>query len=54
VFILLRKVTGDKVLEGLSSFRGKGQVLQTSLAKDREETLREFLEEHSALQAKAK
>ena len=52
VFILLRKVTGDKVLAELSSFRGKGQVLQTSLAKDREETLREFLEEHSALQPK--
>ena len=25
VFILLRKVTGNKVLEGLSSFRGKGR-----------------------------
>lgn len=44
VFILLRKVTADKVLEGLSSFRGKGKVLQTSLEKDREDTLREFLE----------
>lgn len=44
VFILVRKVTADKVLEGLSSFRGKGKVLQTSLEKDREDTLREFLE----------
>lgn len=44
VFILVRKVTGDKVLEGLSEFRGKGKVLQTSLEKDRENTLREFLE----------
>lgn len=44
VFILLRKVTADKVLEGLADFRGKGKVLQTSLEKDREDTLREFLE----------
>jgi len=44
VFILLRKVTADKVLEGLAGFRGKGKVLQTSLEKDREDTLREFLE----------
>lgn len=47
VFILVRKVTADKVLEGLSEFRGKGKVLQTSLEKDREETLREFLESQS-------
>jgi uncharacterized membrane protein len=40
----VRKVTADKVLEGLQSFRGKGKVLQTSLEKDREDTLREFLE----------
>jgi uncharacterized membrane protein len=44
VFVLVRKVTGDKVLEGLSSFKGKGKVLQTSLEKDQEETLRAFLE----------
>ncbi len=47
VFILVRKVTADKVLEGLSAFRGKGKVLQTSLEKDREETLRDFLESQS-------
>ena len=47
VFVLVRKVTADKVLEGLSEFRGKGKVLQTSLEKDREETLREFLEHQS-------
>ncbi|KAA6186699.1 DUF1269 domain-containing protein [Thiohalocapsa marina] len=45
VFILVRKVTADKVLEGLSAFKGKGKVLQTSLDKDREDTLRAFLEE---------
>lgn len=44
VFILVRKVTGDKVLDGLAQFRGKGKVLQTSLVKDREDTLREFIE----------
>ncbi len=47
VFVLVRKVTADKVLEGLSEFRGKGKVLQTSLEKDREDTLRAFLEEQS-------
>lgn len=44
VFILTRKVTGDKVLENLQEFRGKGRVLQTSLNKDNEEALREFIE----------
>ncbi len=44
VFILVRKVTGDKVLEGLGAFKGKGKVLQTSLEKDREESLKAFLE----------
>lgn len=44
VFVLLRKVTGDKVLERLEAFRAKGTVLQTSLSKDSEESLRELLE----------
>ena len=44
VFILVRKVTADKVLEGLAGFKGKGKVLQTSLEKDREESLKAFLE----------
>lgn len=44
VFILVRKVTGDKVLEGLGEFKGKGKVLQTSLDKDQEESLKAFLE----------
>ena len=47
VFILVRKVTGDKVLEGLEEFKGKGKVLQTSLQKDQEETLKAFLEASS-------
>lgn len=47
VFILVRKVTADKVLEGLARFQGRGKVLQTSLEKDREDTLRAFLEAQS-------
>ncbi|MCA8880259.1 MAG: DUF1269 domain-containing protein [Rhodobacteraceae bacterium] len=44
VFVLTRKVTGDKVLEKLEDFRGKGKVLQTSLGHDSEEALRAFIE----------
>ncbi|NCC28887.1 MAG: DUF1269 domain-containing protein [Gammaproteobacteria bacterium] len=44
VFILVRKVTADKVLDGLAGFKGKGKVLQTSLEKDQEESLKAFLE----------
>lgn len=44
VFVLVCKATGDKVLEGLSEFKGKGKVLQTSLTKDKEEELREVIE----------
>lgn len=44
LFVLLRKVTADKVLEGLKPFVGKGKVFQTSLNKDDENALREALE----------
>ena len=44
VFVLVRKVTGDKVRERLSDFAGSGTVLQTSLDKDTEEKLRGVLE----------
>jgi uncharacterized membrane protein len=44
LFVLLRKVTADKVLAGLSQFAGKGKVFQTSLNKDDENALREVLE----------
>ena len=44
LFVLVRKVTGDKVLTGLKDFAGKGKVFQTSLSKDDEATLREALE----------
>ena len=43
LFVLVRKATPDKVLEGLKGFKGK--VLKTSLTKDKEEELREVLEQ---------
>jgi uncharacterized membrane protein len=46
VFILVKKVTPDKVLAGLEQFKGK--VIQTSLTKDEEQGLRAFLEAHPA------
>jgi uncharacterized membrane protein len=39
----VRKVTPDKVLEELKGFKGK--VLKTSLTKDKEEELREVLQQ---------
>jgi uncharacterized membrane protein len=51
LFVLLRKVTADKVLEGLKSFVGKGKVFQTSLNKDDEKDLREALEKPSSAMA---
>ena len=42
LFVLMRKVTPDKVLEELKGFKGK--VIQTSLTKDKEEALREVIE----------
>jgi uncharacterized membrane protein len=44
LFVLVRKSTPDKVLEGLKAFEGKGRVLQTSLSKDKEDELRAFME----------
>ena len=44
LFVLIRKVTVDKVLAGLKDFTGKGKVFQTSLNKDDEEQLRKALE----------
>jgi uncharacterized membrane protein len=43
VCVLVRKMTGDKVLEGLAEFRNKGRVLQTSLSNEQEEKLRAFV-----------
>ena len=47
VFVLVRKATGDKVLERLKDFTGTGTVLQTSLSKDNEEELRKVFEKAS-------
>jgi uncharacterized membrane protein len=44
VFILVRKASGDRLLERLESFRGSGRIIQTSLSKDDEASLSEFLE----------
>ncbi len=44
LFVLVRKATNDKVLEGLKDFVGKGKVFQTSLNKDDEAALRAALE----------
>jgi uncharacterized membrane protein len=46
LFVLVRKVTGDKVLDGLKGVGGK--VLQTSLDHTREERLRAALAGHVA------
>ena len=43
VCVLVRKVTGDKVLEGLAAFKDKGRVLQTSLSKEQEDKLKAFI-----------
>ena len=43
LFILVRKVTPDKVLDQLKGYKGK--VLKTSLTADKEEALREVLEQ---------
>jgi uncharacterized membrane protein len=44
VFVLFRRATVDKMLDGLKEFTGKGKVFQTSLSKDDEHALREVLE----------
>jgi len=48
LFVLVKKSTGDKVLERLAPFAGKGKVFQTSLTKDNEDALREVLEKTQA------
>jgi uncharacterized membrane protein len=44
LFVLIRRATADKVLQGLKDFAGRGKVFQTSLNKDDEAALREALE----------
>lgn len=47
LFVLIRKATTDKVLDGLKEFAGKGKVFQTSLSKTDEASLRAALEQAS-------
>jgi len=42
LFVLVHDATPDKVMEGLKGFKGK--IIQTSLAKDKEEELQKVLE----------
>src|SRR5690242_4475591 len=44
LFLLVRRATVEKVLDGLKEFAGKGKVFQASLNKDDEAKLREALE----------
>ena len=43
LFVLVRKATADKVLEGLKGFKGK--VLKTSLTIDKEDELQKILDQ---------
>lgn len=43
VCVLVRKMTGDKVLAGLSAFKDKGRVMQTSLTTAQEDQLKGLL-----------
>lgn len=51
LFVVVRNVTVDKVLDGLKPFAGRGKVFQTSLSKDDERALREVLETSEAEKA---
>jgi uncharacterized membrane protein len=44
LFVLVTSVTGDKVLERLEAWRGKGRVLSTSLTNEQETKLRALVE----------
>ncbi|MGZ8216827.1 DUF1269 domain-containing protein [Methylomagnum sp.] len=44
LFVLLRKVTSDKLIEALKAFEGRATVLQSSLAQAKEDQLRASLE----------
>jgi uncharacterized membrane protein len=44
VCVLVRQMTGDKVLAGLSEFHSKGRVIQTSLSEEQEAALRATIE----------
>lgn len=43
LFLLVREMTGDKVLDRIADFHKRGRVIQSSLSKQDEERLREAL-----------
>jgi uncharacterized membrane protein len=49
LFVLLRKVTADKLIEGLREFTGRARVMQSSLSKDQEQDLRAVIEGKTAV-----
>jgi len=44
IFVLVRKATGDRVIERLKEVQAEGRILRTSLSKDDEDALRKVLE----------
>jgi uncharacterized membrane protein len=42
--VLVRKMTGDKVLERLSAYKATGRVIQTSLSQEAEQRLKSLVE----------
>ncbi|ARC87257.1 DUF1269 domain-containing protein [Rhodovulum sp. MB263] len=48
LFVLVRKATGDRVIERLREVNAEGRILRTSLSKEDEATLREVLEKGHA------
>ena len=48
LFVLVRKVTGDKVLENLEAFRARGRVISTSLSHEQEAALKAHFEKQTA------
>lgn len=47
--VLIRKMTADKVLDRMQSFRHKGRVIQTSLPKNAEAKLKAALEKYEGM-----
>lgn len=48
VFLLVREMTADKVLERIKDFHKRGRVIQTSLSNEDENRLREALSDSNA------
>ncbi len=48
LFVLVRKATGDKLLERLEAFRARGRVVSTSLTHEQEEKLKALFDKPAA------